>query len=96
MTEQLTHKFHSFTLSGRTGRLNFLGSELHGPKGTTIVLDYDDIYALVEAIGTQALVSVEPPRAQLTLVTGTNTPNDGAWTAVPAHPAHHRHKQEGS
>lgn len=88
-----THKFHSFTPTTTTARLNFLGSELHGPKGTTIVLDWDDLYALAEAIGTR------PPQRGAhfkTQVTGTSTPGSGAWTAVPAHPAHHRHKQEGS
>lgn len=87
------HKFHSFTSNGHTGRLNFLGSELHGPKGTTIVLDWEDLYTLAEAIGTRPPQRGSHFKPQ---VTGTNTPSDGAWTAVPAHPAHHRHKQEGS
>lgn len=98
------HKFHSFTLKGREGRINFLGSAHDGPQGTTIVLDYNDVYALVEAIADAALLAVQEapvvrPR-HLTVVTGSGDRRAGAWTLNPEfnshHPAHHPHKQEGA
>ena len=106
-----THKFHSFSLKGRTGRINFLGSQYDGPQGTTIVLDYDDLIALVEAIADAALLHVaEQPvvrprhltvvKDPTTTVTGSGDYRAGAWTLNPEyhgnHPAHHPHKQEGA
>lgn len=92
------HKFHSFSLKGRDGYINFLGSEF-GPKGTTIVLDYENLIALVEAIRDNGLLSItEQPVVRprhLTLVTGSGDPRNGAWSTSP-HPAHHPHKQEGA
>jgi hypothetical protein len=96
------HKFHSFTLSGREGRINFLGATHNGPQGTTIVLDYNDVYELVLAIGDAALLEIVESRREvrprhLTLVTGSDDPRNGAWsTNDNAHPAHHPHKQEGA
>jgi hypothetical protein len=102
---QLTHKFHSFVLIGRTGRFNFLGHDYNGPQGTTIVLDYEDVYAMVKAVGDAAMLEIteknEVRPRHLTLVkpatrlTASSDPRNGAWSTNP-HPAHHPHKQEGS